>query len=47
MQTLQNIVEHKDTKISIYVFQKQQQTGEDSSYVNTQAAEPGEGGRPF
>lgn len=35
------------TKISIYIFQKQQQTGRDSSNINSQAAEPGEGGRPF
>lgn len=33
--------------MSIYIFQKQQQTGRDSSNINPQAAEPGEGGRPF
>lgn len=37
----------RNTNISIYIFQKQQQRGRDSSNINPQAAEPGEGGRPF
>lgn len=35
------------TKMSIYIFQKQEKTGRDSSNVNPQVAEPGESGRPF
>lgn len=37
----------RDTKMSIYISQKQQKTRRDSSNVNPQVAEPGEGGRPF